>query len=119
MQQFVSIDRSLWVQTLKSLPNDKFLGWSKLKAFADENKNVTEKLKFVLGSVGNRLGKRLVTNIFSICYNVLKMFFFFSGSLKVGIVWLRLNCCLTTNFASLLTLSQTIPGFYVSAVHVF
>ena len=27
---------------LNSLPNNKFLGKSKLKAFADENKNVTE-----------------------------------------------------------------------------
>ena len=40
-----------------SLPNDKFLDWSKLKALADDKINVTEKLKFVLGRVENILGK--------------------------------------------------------------
>ena len=30
-----------------SLPNDKILDWFKLKAFADDKINVTEKLKFV------------------------------------------------------------------------
>ena len=40
-----------------SLPNDKILDWSKLKAFADDKINVTEKLKFVLKRVENILGK--------------------------------------------------------------
>ena len=31
-----------------SLPNDKILDWSKLKAFADDKIKVTEHLKFVL-----------------------------------------------------------------------
>ena len=35
----------------KSLPNDKILHQSKWKAFADENKNVNETLKFGLGRV--------------------------------------------------------------------
>ena len=35
------------------LPNDQFLDWSKLKAFADEKMNVTQKLNFVLESVEN------------------------------------------------------------------
>ena len=42
---------------LNSLPNDKFLDWSKLKAFADNNINVTKKLKFVLERVENIVGK--------------------------------------------------------------
>ena len=33
------------------------LDWSKLKAFADDKMNVTEKLKFVLGMVENIVGK--------------------------------------------------------------
>ena len=33
---------------LNSLPNDKILDWSKLKACAEDKINVTEKLKFVL-----------------------------------------------------------------------
>ena len=40
-----------------SLPNDKILDWSKLKAFADAKINVTEKLKFVKGRVENIVGK--------------------------------------------------------------
>ena len=40
-----------------SLPNDKILDRSKLKAFADDKINVTEKLKFVLGRIENILGK--------------------------------------------------------------
>ena len=42
---------------LNSLPNNKILDWSKLKAFANEKINVTEKLKFVLGKVINIVGK--------------------------------------------------------------
>ena len=40
-----------------SLPDDKFSDWSKLKAFADDKINVTEKLKFVLGQIENIVGK--------------------------------------------------------------
>ena len=36
---------------IKPLPNDKTLDWSKMKAFADDKINVTEKLKFVLGKI--------------------------------------------------------------------
>ena len=39
------------------LPNDIFLRWSKLKAFADDKINVTEKLKLVLGRVEKIVGK--------------------------------------------------------------
>ena len=41
----------------KSLPNNKILDWSKLKAFADDKINVTKELKFVLGKEKNILGK--------------------------------------------------------------
>ena len=40
-----------------SLPNNIFLDWSKLKAFADDKINLTEKLKFVLGRVEIIVGK--------------------------------------------------------------
>ena len=42
---------SLYVRGQHSLPNNKLGDWSKLKAFADDKKNVTEKLKFVLERV--------------------------------------------------------------------
>ena len=45
----------LWI--LVSLPNDKISDCSKLKAFADDKINVTEKLKFVLRKVNNIVGK--------------------------------------------------------------
>ena len=41
----------------KSLPNDKILNWSKLKAFAVDKLILAEKLKFVLGRVENNVGK--------------------------------------------------------------
>ena len=69
-----------------SLPNDKILDWSKLKAFLDDNLNVYEKLKFALGRVENIVGKgENVGNqhflLFLRCF--LKLSFFWS--LKVGI----------------------------------
>ena len=45
---------SLWTSLiiyLNSLPKDKILERSKLKAFADDEIFLTEKLKFVLGKV--------------------------------------------------------------------
>ena len=47
----------LFQPVLNSLPKDKFLDWSKLKTFADDEINVSEKLKFVLGWVENIVGK--------------------------------------------------------------
>ena len=40
---------------MNSLPKDKILYWSKLKEFADDKLNVTEKLTFDLGRVGGKL----------------------------------------------------------------
>ena len=45
------------VNQFNSLPNDKFLDWSKLKAFTDNKLNEAEKLKFVLGRVETIVGK--------------------------------------------------------------
>ena len=42
---------------INSSPNNKILGWSKLKAFADDKIHMTEKLKFVLERVENIVGK--------------------------------------------------------------
>ena len=43
---------------LNSLPKDKILDWSKLKALADDKKkNMAKKLKFILGKVENIVGK--------------------------------------------------------------
>ena len=47
----------VWEQ-VNSLPKNKILDWSKLKAFADDKINVTKELKFVLGRVENIVGKR-------------------------------------------------------------
>ena len=41
---------------LNSVPNDKFLDWSKLKGLADDKINVTEKLKSRFGRLENIMG---------------------------------------------------------------
>ena len=73
--------------SFNSLPNDKILDWSKLKAFTDKKINVTENLKFVLGRVGNIVGKGENAGyqhflLFPQCFQKAS----FSRSLKVGIV---------------------------------
>ena len=40
-----------------SLPNDKILDWSKLKAFADDKINVNQKLKSDMGRIENIVGE--------------------------------------------------------------
>ena len=45
-------------EKVNSLPNDKILDWSKLKAFADDEINVINKLKFVSERIESILGKR-------------------------------------------------------------
>ena len=73
---------------VNSLPNDKILDWSKLKALADDNINLAEKLKFVLERVENIAGKGENAGyqhflLFPQCFQKASL----SGSLKVGIVW--------------------------------
>ena len=79
---------SLLIQSVNFLPNDKILGWSKLKVFADDKINVTEKLKFVLEWVENIVGKGENAGyrhflLFPQCFQKASL----SRSLKVGIVW--------------------------------
>ena len=73
---------------INSLPHNKILDGSKLKAFADDKLNATEKLKFVLGRVENIVGKGENAGyqhflLFPQCFQKPSL----SGSLKVGIVW--------------------------------
>ena len=70
-----------------TLPNNKFVDWSKLKELADEKINVTEKLNFVLGMVENSVGKGENAG-YQHCLLFLQCFqkAYFSGSLKVGII---------------------------------
>ena len=72
---------------LNSLPNDKILNWSKLKAFADDKISVTEKLKLVLGRVENIVGKGENAG-YQHFHLFLQRFqkFSFSWLVKVGIV---------------------------------
>ena len=42
---------------LNSLPDDKILDWSKLKAFADDNFDITEMVQFFPDQVENIVGK--------------------------------------------------------------
>ena len=87
--------KSLWVLKtpiiwlrVNSSPSDKLLDMSKLKTFADVKINVRENMKFLLGSVGNNVGKGENAGYqhflhFPQCFQKA----LFSKSLKVGIVW--------------------------------
>ena len=72
--------------------NEKILNCNKFKAFAGNKINVTQKSKFVLEMVENigEKEKMLVTSIFSFSHIVFKRLLSW-GSLKVGIVWLRVK----------------------------
>ena len=54
----VSVICSVHMVSFNSLPNDKILHKSKLKAFADDKINVTEGLKLVLRKIEKIIGKR-------------------------------------------------------------
>ena len=77
---------------LNSLPNEKSVDQSKMKAFADGKINVPKKLKFVLRRVENIVGKGENAGyqhflLFPQCFQKLS----FSGSLKVGNVRYRVK----------------------------
>ena len=55
--KLAKVSLSMEMSCINSLPHNKILDWSKLKAFADDNINVTESLKFVLRMFENILGK--------------------------------------------------------------
>ena len=76
----------------KSLPNDKILDVTKLKAFADDKIKVAQMTISVFDKVKTlwEKEKMLVTRIFSFSYNVLKRLLV-SRLLKVGIVWKWVN----------------------------
>ena len=60
---------------VQSLPNNKYVHWSKLKALADDKSKVAEKMEFVLGRVENIVGKEekcWLPAFFSFCNNVFK-----------------------------------------------
>ena len=58
MVQIESLCRQLG-QQINSLPNKKFLVWTKLKKkLADDKIDVTEKMKSVTERLENRVGKR-------------------------------------------------------------
>ena len=66
--------------------------WSKLKAFADDKIDVTKTLKFGLGRVENIVGKG--ENDGYLHFFLFPQYFqkaFYTGSLKVLIVWQRVN----------------------------
>ena len=71
------------------MTDEKILHWSKLKAFADDKIDVTEKLKFVLRRVENSVGIAGYQHflLFPQCFQKAS----FSGSLKVRIEWCRVN----------------------------
>ena len=48
----------MWLTPFHSLANDKILDSSKLKAFANDKINVTEKLNFVFARIQNIVGKQ-------------------------------------------------------------
>ena len=56
-KQYLLVISCILVFCLNSLPNDKIVDWSNLKASTDDKFYVTEKLKFFLGRVENITGK--------------------------------------------------------------
>ena len=83
---------SLYDGLLNSSPYVKNL--SKLKAFANNNINVTEKIKCALGRVDNIVGKEKGENADNQHFLLLPRCFHVSSSsrsLKVGFAWLSVN----------------------------
>ena len=79
-------------ERVNSLTNNRILNQSEIKDFANNKINVIQKLNFVLGRVENIVGKGENAGyqhflLFPQCFEKLS----FSGSLKVGIVWKRVN----------------------------
>ena len=73
-------------EDINTLQNDKFIDWSKLKAFADDQIIIiTEKFKSVLGGVENRVRKGENADFLLLppCFQKAS----YKWSLKVRIVW--------------------------------
>ena len=80
------------MEMLNPLPNYKTLDWAKLKAFADDNLIIFKTIKFKLKRVQNIVGKGENAGyqhflLFPRCFYRPSS----SGSLKVWIVWYRVN----------------------------
>ena len=73
--EWVKEDIVLILVLLSPLPNEKFLDWSKLKAFADDEIKVLKMMNFVLNRVENIVGKGENARIFSLSHNVFKGLF--------------------------------------------
>ena len=72
---------------INPLPDDKISDMFKMKAFADDKTDVTEKLKFVWGRTENIVGKgENAGNQHFLLFPKSFQKAFFSGLLKVGIV---------------------------------
>ena len=94
---------------VNSLPNDKLLNATELKVFQDDKSKVVQMLvsAFVEYKILREKEKILVTNIIR---KGEKFFSIFASSHNVFNRLLFQDC---------LTLSQTSPGFYVSAISPF
>ena len=69
-------------------PNNRFLDWTKFKAFADNKIREAKMMIYDSDRVENivGIGENAVTSIFSFSHNVFKELLS-RGSLKVGIMW--------------------------------
>ena len=88
---------------MNSLPNDKILDWSKLKAFADDKINVIKKLKSDIRWVANSVGKgqnAQVSSIFFFSHNVFKRLLSL-GHYKLGLCGKKLTFYQTTKFVGI------------------
>ena len=69
--------------SFNALPKDNFLGWTKLKAFADDKLSAGKIKISVLERIENIVGKGAAFSPLQQCFQKPSL----SGSLKVGIVW--------------------------------
>ena len=70
-----------------SLPNDRFLNWSRSKAFARKKINVIEKIKLVIEWVEKIVGKRENGGYQLFLLFLLSQKAPYTGVLKVRIMW--------------------------------
>ena len=91
-------------EVFNPLPDDKYLDWSKFKAFEDNTVNVIAKLKFVLGRVEDFVGKGKNAGFPTMFSET----FFFSGSLKVVLQILGQTIYKSTKKSSLYSQSLLI-----------
>ena len=81
-----------------SSPNNNFLDWTKLKAFADEILNVDKSVISVFDGVENIMGKgENITSIFTLSHSVFKRLLY-QGRQKSGFCGKELTVYYTTMF---------------------